>query len=108
METREYSNPQEAYDIMNQWTQIKTSYETQFQGKNVTKVDIIFEGDRPRFAFLHYTKGFHVGSDSIDLSQKMLLDQPEKSTLVSKLIIKSDFLSLHLIELRNLNENNRN
>ncbi len=86
METREYTNPQEAYDIMNQWTVIKTSYETQFQGKEVTRVDVMFEGDQPIFASVHYKTGTHTGIDSIDLSNKMLLDKPEKPTLDLKLV----------------------
>ncbi|MDO8741491.1 MAG: hypothetical protein Q7J54_08075 [Candidatus Woesearchaeota archaeon] len=86
MGTKEYTNPQEAYDLMNRWTRIKTSYETQFHGKDVTRVDILFEGDQPVFASVHYKTGTHIGVESIDLSKKMLLDQPEKPTLDLKLV----------------------
>ncbi len=30
-----FVNPNEAYEFMNSWTQIKTSYEIQFAGKEV-------------------------------------------------------------------------
>ena len=78
MKTKQYTNPQEAYDLMNQWTRIKTSYETQFHGKDVTRVDITFEGDQPRFAAVHCRTNTQTGVENIDLSQKILLDQPEK------------------------------
>ena len=86
MEKREYINPQEAYDLMNQWTRIKTSYETQFNGKNVLRVCVMFEGDQPRFASVYYKKGIHVGIDSIDLSKRMLLDKPDKPTIDLRLV----------------------
>jgi hypothetical protein len=86
MKTQEYTNPKEAYDLMNLWTRIKTSYQTQFHGKDVTKVDIMFEGDQPRFASVHYKKGLHIGFDSIDLSNKILLDKPDKPTLDLRLV----------------------
>ncbi len=84
METKEYTNPKEAYDIMNQWTRIKTSYETKFHRKNVTKVDLMFEGNQPRFATVHFRSGTDLGFEVIDLSQKMLLNKPEKQTIVDK------------------------
>lgn len=89
MKTKTYNQPQEAYDLMNQWTQIKSSYETQFQKKNVTKVDIMFDGKQPRFASVHYQTDSHIGVSSIDLSQKILLDKPEKQSINHKLLLRS-------------------
>jgi len=86
METKIYTNPNEAYDLMNQWTRIKTSYGTQFRGKDVTRVEVMFDGDKPRFASVHYNTDSHIGIDAIDLSEKMLLDKPEKSTLDWRLV----------------------
>src|SRR3989344_42875 len=87
MEKKRYKNPQEAFDLMNKWTQIKTCYETQFLGKDVTSVDVMFKGDQQRFASVHYkTSTRTTGVDFIDLSSKILLDKPEEPTLDSKLL----------------------
>lgn len=87
---REYTDADEAFRLMNAWTQIQTSYQTQFTGKTVTKVDITFEGEMPRgpacernppvSASVYYTNGTGIGIDRIDLREKQLLPMP-KNTL---------------------------
>jgi len=81
METITYTNPEKAYGLMNQWTRMKTSYKIQFQGKKVTKIDIQFKRDQPRFASVHYKTDTSRGIAYIDLSKKILLDKPEKNSL---------------------------
>ncbi len=78
MEKRKYTIPQEAFELMNRWTQIKTSYETEFRGKDITDVVIQFEGEQPRFAHIHYKIDGLTGTESIDLSKNHLLDKPEE------------------------------
>ncbi len=81
MRTQRYENPQKAYDEMNQWTRIKTLYEVQFQGKKVTHVDIMFDGEQPRSAVVHYKTWISTSSDFVDLTAKLLLEKPQKSVL---------------------------
>ena len=88
MKTKEYLNPKKAYDFINSWTQIKTVYEVQFSGKKVDKVEIIFEGNKPRFASVYYTTSTSRGISSIDLSTKILLDKPDKENIASKVLSK--------------------
>ena len=71
MKTRKYTNLKEAFEIMNKATGIQTSYKTQFQGKEVTRVDIRFDGDTPKFASVHYKTDTHIGVDTIDLTKKL-------------------------------------
>ncbi len=87
MKTIRYSDPQKAYKLMNQWTRIKTAYEVQFSGKTVNWVDIMFEDDQPRFASVHYKTDLHVGVHPIDLSQKILLDEPDQQWILSNRIM---------------------
>ncbi len=81
METHEYQDAQEAYDLMNRWTQIKTAYAAQFAGKDVTSVTVHSLNGQPRFANVNWKSETHVGSDTIDLAQKILLDEPEEPIL---------------------------
>ncbi|MBU2612329.1 MAG: hypothetical protein KKB62_01250 [Nanoarchaeota archaeon] len=67
MKVKIYSNPKEAYEFMNSWTQIKSSYETQFHGKNVNEVKIIMQRGVPRLSFVHYKTDFGEGIQTIDL-----------------------------------------
>ena len=72
MKTRQYTNPGEAFKIMNRATDIQTSYETQFLGKEITRVDVHFDGDKPLAASVHYKTRTCIGIESIDLSKKLL------------------------------------
>jgi hypothetical protein len=81
MEIKEYSNPEEAYKILNSWTQIKTSYKIKFLGKNVTQVKITYQGDQPRFASFNYKTKKGIGCTNIDLSKKILLERSEKPNI---------------------------
>jgi len=81
MRTKEYTNPKEAFTLMNQWTGIKNSYETQFQGKNIPRIYITFKDNQPQCASVEYKTNTFAGFYFIDLSDKMLLNQPEKPTL---------------------------
>lgn len=85
LRTEAYNDPKKAYEVMNQWTRIKTDYELMFSDKNVTKVDLILEEDKPRFASVYYTTSTSRGVSSIDLSSKILLDKPDTKNIVSKL-----------------------
>lgn len=79
MHKRTYANPREAYELLNSWTQIQTSYETQFRGKKVLDVSVLFQGEQPQFATVHYTipDRLVLGYEFIDLKNKMLLDAPQ-------------------------------
>jgi hypothetical protein len=74
-----YTDSAEAYKLMNAWTRIKTNYEIQFQGKEVTEVEILFDKNIPKFATVHYESNNCIGFESIDLSKKMLLEKPQKT-----------------------------
>ena len=45
-------------------------------------VEIAFEGRQPRTAAVHYKTGMHTGIETIDLSNKILLDKPDKLSLL--------------------------
>lgn len=84
MTSKFYTNPKEAYEFMNSWTQMKTSYETQFKGKEIKVIKILMEGEKPTIAMVHYEKGIHKGMDTIDLSSKIPLSKQEKTINLSK------------------------
>ncbi len=86
MYIRQYKDPSEAYRFMNSWTLMQVSYETQFAGRDVTMVEIAFKDSKPKFASVHYRSGIHTGVDFIDLSKKVILDEPRKHTLDTRLI----------------------
>jgi len=76
---RTFYSPQAAYDFLNSWTTVMTSYETQFQGKNVRKVSIVLDGEKPLAAsFIWENAGEDKrGFETIDLSSR-LRDSPRK------------------------------
>ena len=84
MESKTFTDFKEAYEFMNSWTQIKTSYETQFQNKNVGEVKILMDNNNPKFAYVYYKKGIHKGMDIIDLTKKILMDKPKKKSIIIK------------------------
>jgi hypothetical protein len=60
-----------AYALMNQWSGVVTSYETQFRYKNVTKIDISFKGEKPQLASVYYNNGDCIGVDCVDLTSRL-------------------------------------
>ena len=73
-----------AFKIMNSWTHLQTRYETQFIGKDISRVDISFKGEQPRIAAVHYTSGLFVGTEYISLAKKGLLDSPNRFYFMQK------------------------
>ena len=73
-----YSNPQEAFDLMNKWTDVQNSYETQFDGRKVTAVEVMFEGVQPRCANIQYMNygGYSHNCETINLELYGLRDKP--------------------------------
>ena len=79
-----FDNPDEAYNFIKSWTRIKSSYKTKLLGKEVKYVEILVDTkNRPTFANVHYKEGIHTGCETIDLSNKILLDKPEKKTILN-------------------------
>ncbi len=72
-----FVNPNKAYEFMNSWTRIKTSYEIQFAGKEVKNVEVLMKNEKPTFAYVHYKKGIHTGVETINLLSKILINKRE-------------------------------
>ena len=73
-----YFDPAVAFTIMNRWTQIKTDYIAYFNNRTVRGVRILFDGEQPTYANVFYETPSGKGVEFIDLSRKMLLDEPDK------------------------------
>ncbi len=94
LEKKNYTHPEEAYKVLNDWLGVQQNFEARFHNKEITYITITLEDDRPILAsFTHKSKNLSgsKGYEYMQFKDWELLDKPRseggkpKSTLFTRI-----------------------